>query len=405
MRMLATRKHMQLLIHATPQRTLGQHALDGKLDRALRVLGQQLLQADRLQVTDITCVVVILLLRQLVAGDADLLGIDHNDVIAGVDVWTVDSLVFATQPHGDLGRKPTQHLVGCVDHKPITAHLARLRKYCSHLLKLRPSPRAADLRQVGHRKKGRNLTQALAPLQNQYCRGSGGGPLAYNLPMSPSENAGRPPLGPLDDLLAAAGRGLKTLLAPPAAKRPVPAGAASAASAALPLAVAERQLAADLMRVNHAGEIAAQALYHAQSLTARDHKTREFLLRAAREEGDHLAWCAERLRELDDRPSFLTPVWYLASFAIGTLAGALGDRASLGFVAETERQVESHLRGHLDKLPLADSRSRAIVEAMREDETGHGQEAMAAGGVELPPPARALMRMAARVMTATAARL
>ena len=272
MRMLPTRKHMQLLVHATSERTLGQHALDSKLDRALRVLGQQLLQPNRLQVTDITCVVVILLLRQLVAGDADLLGIDHNDVIAGVDVWTVNSLVFATQPHRDLGRKPTQHLVGCVDHKPIAAHLARLRKYCSHLLKLRPSPRAADLRQVGHRKKGRNLTQALAPLQNQYCRGSGSGPLAYNLPMSPSENAGRPPLGPLDNLLAAAGRGLKTILAPPAATRPLPAGAASATSTAVPLQDVERRLAADLMRVNHAGEIAAQALYHAQSLTARDPK-------------------------------------------------------------------------------------------------------------------------------------
>jgi ubiquinone biosynthesis monooxygenase Coq7 len=168
------------------------------------------------------------------------------------------------------------------------------------------------------------------------------------------------------------------------------------------LAEAERRASAALMRVNHAGEIAAQALYHGQALVARSAVTRELLLEAAREETDHLAWCEARLKELDSRPSFLNPVWYAGSFAIGALAALLGDRTSLGFVVETERQVEGHLDEHLARLPPDDARSRAILETMRADEIAHGMSAKAAGGAELPSPVRVLMRSTARLMTSTA---
>ena len=156
------------------------------------------------------------------------------------------------------------------------------------------------------------------------------------------------------------------------------------------------------MRVNHAGEIAAQALYHGQALAARSVATREMLLAAAREESDHLAWCETRLKELDSRPSLLNPLWYAGSFAIGALAALMGDRTSLGFVVETERQVEGHLDEHLARLPSDDARSRAILETMRADEIAHGANARAAGAAELPPPVRKLMRGTARVMTSTA---
>jgi ubiquinone biosynthesis monooxygenase Coq7 len=159
------------------------------------------------------------------------------------------------------------------------------------------------------------------------------------------------------------------------------------------------------MRVNHAGEVAAQALYHAQALFARDPEIREFMLQAAREETDHLAWCETRLKELGARPSILNPLWYAGSFGIGTVAALLGDKASLGFVAETERQVEGHLKSHLDRLPADDHRSRDIVEAMCQDEVGHGRQAQSAGAVSLPGPVRELMRRTARVMTHTAYRL
>jgi ubiquinone biosynthesis monooxygenase Coq7 len=168
------------------------------------------------------------------------------------------------------------------------------------------------------------------------------------------------------------------------------------------LSEAERRASAALMRVNHAGEIAAQALYHGQALMARSSATRELLLKAAREETDHLAWCEARLKELDSRPSLLNPVWYAGSFAIGALAALLGDRTSLGFVVETERQVEGHLDEHLARLPPDDARSRAILETMRADEIAHGMSAKAAGGAELPSPVRMLMRSTARLMTSTA---
>jgi len=180
-----------------------------------------------------------------------------------------------------------------------------------------------------------------------------------------------------------------------------PAGTPSSAGSA-PLSNEERRKSASLMRVNHAGEVAAQALYHGQALVSRSPSTRDMLLHAAREEADHLAWCETRLKELDSRPSLLNPLWYCGSFAIGALAAAAGDRTSLGFVVETERQVEGHINEHLTRLPAEDARSRAILNVMRTDEIGHGATAKAAGASELPAPVRVLMRNAARVMTTAA---
>lgn len=171
------------------------------------------------------------------------------------------------------------------------------------------------------------------------------------------------------------------------------------------LSADDRRHVAGLMRINHVGEVCAQALYQAQKLTARSAPVRAQMDEAAREEEDHLAWCAERLRELGSRPSLLNPVWYAGAFAIGFIAGRAGDRVSLGFVAETERQVEHHLTGHLDRLPDADGRSRAILQQMRDDEIRHGDAARDAGGVPLPGPVRALMRAASKVMTTTAYRI
>jgi 3-demethoxyubiquinol 3-hydroxylase len=177
----------------------------------------------------------------------------------------------------------------------------------------------------------------------------------------------------------------------------------SATTAAPPsLTESEKRDSAALMRVNHAGEIAAQALYHGQALAARSAATRALLLKAAHEETDHLAWCETRLKELDSRPSLLNPLWYAGSFAIGAATALLGDRTSLGFVVETERQVEGHLDDHLTRLPQDDTRSRAILQTMRTDEIAHGVSAKAAGGAELPSPVRFLMRHTARLMTSTA---
>jgi ubiquinone biosynthesis monooxygenase Coq7 len=156
------------------------------------------------------------------------------------------------------------------------------------------------------------------------------------------------------------------------------------------------------MRVNHVGEVCAQALYEGQAATTRDPELAEHFRRAAIEEGDHLAWARSRIDELGARPSLLNPLWYAGAFALGTLAGRVGDRVSLGFMAETERQVEEHLAGHLDRLPLDDERSRAIVDKMKEDEIRHAGEAMRLGGARLPFPVRVAMRFAARVMTSTA---
>lgn len=159
------------------------------------------------------------------------------------------------------------------------------------------------------------------------------------------------------------------------------------------------------MRVNHVGEVCAQALYQAQALTARTPELREQMRQAAQEELDHLVWTQQRLTQLQDRPSLLNPLWYAGAFAIGLAAGRAGDAVSLGFVVETERQVEEHLASHLDKLPIEDTASRAIVEQMREDEARHGAHARAAGAATLPQPIQMVMRAAAKVMTTTAHRI
>jgi len=168
------------------------------------------------------------------------------------------------------------------------------------------------------------------------------------------------------------------------------------------LTAEERRHAGGLMRVNHTGEVCAQALYQAQALTVRDPAVRARLLQAAREEEEHLAWTQQRLSELGARRSLANPLWYAGSFAIGLCAGVGGDRMNLGFVVETERQVEEHLTGHMDRLPAADAKSRAIVAAMRDDEARHGASARDAGAEELPLPIRGLMRVTAKLMTVTA---
>jgi ubiquinone biosynthesis monooxygenase Coq7 len=213
--------------------------------------------------------------------------------------------------------------------------------------------------------------------------------------------ASAPRLTLIDGLIREFDRALRTVAAANVAARPNPA-ATCPESVTLPEA---RRHAAGLMRVNHAGEIAAQALYHGQALTARNPKVRAALLEAARDETDHLAWCEQRVRELGSRTSLLAPVWYAGSFAIGALAGLAGDRNSLGFVAETEKQVIEHLESHLHELPPDDERSRRIVAQMQADEARHGAEARDAGGRDLPGPVRNLMRRTARVMTRAAYRV
>jgi 3-demethoxyubiquinol 3-hydroxylase len=167
----------------------------------------------------------------------------------------------------------------------------------------------------------------------------------------------------------------------------------------------ERRESEALMRVNHVGEVCAQALYQAQAVTSRNPLVRDRMHHAAEEENDHLNWCAERIDELGGRRSLLNPLWYGGSFAIGAIAGLAGDRWNLGFVAETERQVVEHLTGHLNRLPAGDLRSRAIVEQMRSDEAEHATMAMSAGAADLPQPVRSLMRLASNIMTRTAHRL
>jgi ubiquinone biosynthesis monooxygenase Coq7 len=196
-------------------------------------------------------------------------------------------------------------------------------------------------------------------------------------------------------------RALRALAGAHTAARPNPASPEEEAA----LTGEQRAHAAALMRVNHVGEICAQALYQGQALTARDPGARRELEQAAREEQDHLAWSAERIRELDGRPSLLNPLWYAGSFAMGAAAGAFGDRWNLAFLAETERQVEEHLSGHLAKLPAEDHRTRALVEAMRADEARHRQTALRLGAAELPEPVKRAMRAAAKVMTTVAYRL
>lgn len=203
---------------------------------------------------------------------------------------------------------------------------------------------------------------------------------------------------PADRLLLRLHQGLETLAA---ARARAPAASAGYPAERVPDAHLEpqaRRHAAGLMRINHAGEVSAQALYHGQALVSRDPAIRQHLLHAAEEERAHLQWCEARLTELGERPSRLSPFWYVGSFAIGAVAGLAGDRWNLGFVEETERQVVEHLEDHLEQLPREDQRSRAIVEAMKQDEARHGDEAAAAGAHVLPMPVKALMRRVAKVM-------
>jgi len=206
---------------------------------------------------------------------------------------------------------------------------------------------------------------------------------------------------PVDRVLVLADTALRAMTGSFAATRSAPAPGGGAAD----LSNAEKDLSGALMRVNHVGEVCAQALYTAQAAVARDPALRAHFIEAAHEETDHLAWTRQRLDELGARPSLLNPLWYAGAFGFGLVAGRLGDPLSLGFVAETERQVEAHLESHLGRLPPADSASKAVVEQMKLDEARHASQAVDAGAAELPAPAKALMRVASRVMTTVAHRI
>lgn len=201
-----------------------------------------------------------------------------------------------------------------------------------------------------------------------------------------------------DRLLCAADTALRTLFATPRASQPSPASGIEEAD----LSAAEKKLSGAYMRVNHVGEVCAQALYTAQAMVTKDERLREHLLEAAQEEMDHLAWTYQRLQALGERPSILNPLWFAGAFLIGTVAAKVSDRASLGFVEETENQVSAHLQSHIDRLPPQDAASLAVVAQMKDDEERHAAAAVDAGAVPVPPPAKALMQVAAKVMTTTA---
>lgn len=216
--------------------------------------------------------------------------------------------------------------------------------------------------------------------------------------MNPGASSGLRRETPLDRGLAGLGRALSALAGVGRPGRPLPVAGGDPAQ---PTEPAARHLSAALMRVNHVGELCAQALYEGQAAATADARLAGQFRQAAREEGDHLAWTRERLRELGARPSLLGPLWYGGALLLGLAAGRAGDRLSLGFMAETERQVEAHLAEHLERLPASDLRSRAIVVAMKDDEVRHGQNALRLGGAELPAPVRAAMRAGAKLMTTT----
>lgn len=206
-------------------------------------------------------------------------------------------------------------------------------------------------------------------------------------------------MSPIDHLIIEFDNALRCVVGGANSQRPTP---GSEAASKTVLDAQERKHAAGLMRVNHVGEVCAQALYQSQKLVARDPQIKEMLNHSGQEEMDHLAWCETRLQELGSHTSYLNPIWYAGSFAIGLAAGLAGDKWSLGFVAETEKQVENHLESHLEKLPPEDHRSRAIVDQMRIDEIEHGQAAIRSGGAELPQPIQKFMQMISKVMTTTA---
>lgn len=207
---------------------------------------------------------------------------------------------------------------------------------------------------------------------------------------------------PIDGFIIEFDRALRSIVGATPMRRSVPESSTMNESK---LSAEEKKHAAGLMRVNHVGEVCAQALYQSQKLHAKSDDLKNKLEHAAIEEEDHLAWCERRLEELDSRPSLLNPVWYAGSFVLGSIAGLAGDKISLGFVAETEKQVEHHLDDHLKELPSNDHRSRAIVAQMRADEIAHGQMAIQEGGVELPSAVQQVMKTMAKVMTVTAYRI
>ena len=251
-----------------------------------------------------------------------------------------------------------------------------------------------------HQERNAPNAAVKAPCQHlptrQGRRGVDAGAILRNLTYGPVLT-----LSPLDSFLIAADSALRTLSGASHASRPYP----NAPESDTPLDTAERRLSGALMRVNHVGEVCAQALYSAQGLSTRDPQLQRQFEAAAREETDHLAWTQRRLAELGARPSLLNPLWYAGAFAIGLLAGRAGDRVSLGFVVETERQVEQHLEDHLTRLPPHDSASRAVVRQMKADEARHGAMAQDAGAAALPAPVRWVMRRVAQVMTFTAHRV
>ncbi len=204
-----------------------------------------------------------------------------------------------------------------------------------------------------------------------------------------------------DNFIINIDKALRTVFATAASRRPYPDAGLEEAD----LSEAEKRHAAGLMRVNHCGEVCAQALYAGQALTARNPEAAKALIEASDEETEHLAWCEKRLNELGSRKSYLNPLWYAGSFGLGVLAGALGDKWNLGFLAETERQVEGHLDSHLSRLPEQDAKSRAIVEQMKADEIKHADTAIEHGGAPLPMPVKIAMKLTSKLMTATAYRL
>lgn len=209
-------------------------------------------------------------------------------------------------------------------------------------------------------------------------------------------------MNPVDDLINEFDKVLRSIVGVTPMRRPIP---KPPEAPIVELSVDEKKHSAGLMRINHVGEVCAQALYQSQKLRARNVSLKEKLEHAAIEEEDHLAWCESRLKQLDSRPSLLNPLWYAGSFLLGSVAGLAGDKVSLGFVAETEKQVEHHLDDHLNDLPSNDIISRAIVAQMRADEIEHGQMAIREGGVELPPIIQSMMKTMAKVMTFTAYRI
>jgi ubiquinone biosynthesis monooxygenase Coq7 len=210
-----------------------------------------------------------------------------------------------------------------------------------------------------------------------------------------------PKLPTSEDVILQFDKALRTVFASASSRRPYPDEGLPEAA----LSEAEKQHAAGLMRINHSGEVCAQALYAGQAFTARNPEAQKALLAAADEETEHLAWCERRLNELGSHKSFLNPFWYAGSFALGAVAGALGDKWNLGFLAETERQVEGHLDSHLDKLPPQDAKSRAVVEQMKIDEIKHADTAIAHGGAELPGPVKQAMRLTSKILTLAAYRV